>query len=65
MNTAEQIIVDFVCERGPHNPPALEEIANRVPITAIIGGIVERMVEAGEIEQFKDDERGTVYTRDC
>ncbi|QIK77986.1 hypothetical protein G7077_02735 [Sphingomonas piscis] len=72
MNAAiEQAICNYVWQREPSNPATYQDLVGvalkSMPmigdndLTALLG----RLIRAGKIEQFEDDERGTVYTRDC
>jgi len=61
----ERLIVDLVCQRGPHNPPTFRDFADSIPPTADLSGILRKMIGTGALETFEDEERGTVYVRDC
>lgn len=65
MYDAEQTIIDFICERGPHDPPTFHEIADIVPTEVRLLATLRHMIETGAIETMQDEERGTVYVRDC
>lgn len=67
----ENAICAHICERMPDDPATYVELVNvaiecRSSITSVeLDELIARMLRAGQIEQFEDEERGTVYVRDC
>jgi hypothetical protein len=73
LHTVRAAIIEHVCKRMPHDPVTSNELLARVSLLLppgsdaayILSTMLIEMLEAGEIERFEDEERGTVYVRDC
>lgn len=67
----QNAICAHICERMPDDPATYVDIVNvavswKRSITSLeLDEILTRMLKAGRIETFEDDERGAVYVRDC
>lgn len=70
-DSIEDAICNHVCQREPTNPATYFELvqvaATREPLitSGEIDDILEAMVNSGQLKAFEDEERGTIYVRDC
>jgi hypothetical protein len=71
--TIEDAICAHICERDANDSARYDDlkpvIAPLLPVGEnadfVLSNTLPAMIQAGKIETFEDEERGTVYVRDC
>jgi hypothetical protein len=69
MTAIENAICTYIYGREPTNPATFADlflaVRSGLGPGVLLKDVLAAMVEAGKIETFEDEERGTICVRDC